>query len=125
MDGNPTSRLTLQTVLRASGYSVDAAASAAEAYSWLDRKVYELVLSDLAMESPEAGLRVLAHARFKEYAPATALITSSQNGVSATRARTVLIQPEDIPGLLERVADIISERATRRVERELRMAAVV
>jgi hypothetical protein len=35
----------------------------------------------------------------------------------------VLIEPEDLPELLSRVADLISERATRRVERELRHAA--
>jgi hypothetical protein len=34
----------------------------------------------------------------------------------------VLIEPEDLPELLGRVADLVSERATRRVERELRHA---
>jgi hypothetical protein len=34
----------------------------------------------------------------------------------------VFIKPEDLPGLLGKVADLISERATRRLERELRLA---
>ena len=72
MDDDPTSRLTLQTVLEAGGYHVDAAASAAEAVGKLDEQEYQLVLSDLQMESPEAGLKVLAHARNMEYKPATA-----------------------------------------------------
>ncbi len=72
-DQNPTSRLTLQTVLEAGGYRVDSAATAAEAVGLMDEKEYALVLTDLAMESPEAGLKVLAHARLKEYQPATAL----------------------------------------------------
>ena len=76
VDGDVTSRLTLQTVLEAGGYQVDAAASAAEAVGKLDESEYELVLTDLPMESPEAGLQVLAHARMMEYKPATALITS-------------------------------------------------
>ncbi len=126
VDDDLTSRLTLQTVLEAGGYRVDAAASAAEAVEKLDDQEYELVLSDLRMESPEAGLKVLAHARMMDYKPATALITTYQN--SKTRSRnsssTVLIEPEDLPGLLSRVADLISERATRRVERELRHANV-
>jgi len=128
VDDDLTSRLTLQTVLEAGGYSVDAAASAAEAVAKLDNREYELVLSDLRMESPEAGLKVLAHARMMDYKPATALITTYQNskprGGSRNSRDTVLIEPEDLPGLLSRVADLISERATRRVERELRHANV-
>jgi len=118
-----TSRLTLQTVLEAGGYRVDAAASAAEAVGKLDDSEYELVLTDLRMESPEAGLKVLAHARMMDYKPATALVTTyhdhrkTRNNRHAT---TVLIEPEDLPGLLSRIADLVSERATRKVERELR-----
>jgi CheY-like chemotaxis protein len=126
VDDEITSRLTLQTVLEAGGYQVDAAASGAEAVAKLDQGEYELVLSDLRMESPEAGLKVLAHARMMDYKPATALITTYQNSNPRTASRhaggTVLIEPEDLPGLLSRVADLISERATRRVERELRHA---
>jgi CheY-like chemotaxis protein len=58
---------------------VDAAASAAEAVGKLDEQEYELVLSDLQMESPEAGLKVLAHARNMDYKPATAIVTTYQN----------------------------------------------
>src|SRR5437588_12823415 len=79
VDDDPTSRLTLQTVLEAGGYHVDAAASAAEAVGKLDEQEYELVLSDLQMESPQAGLKVLAHAKMMDYKPATALVTTYQN----------------------------------------------
>lgn len=122
VDDNPTSRLTLQTVLEAGGYDVDAAASAAEAVGKMDRREYELVLSDLQMESPEAGLQVIAHARMMEYQPATALITAYHQGRDPSRDRAVLIEPQDVPGLLTKVANLISERATRRLERELRQA---
>lgn len=123
VDDNLTSRLTLQTVLEAGGYQVDAAASAAEAIDKLEKHEYELVLTDLRMESPEAGLKVLAHARMMDYKPATALVTTYQDTRSRSGGKrgdgTVLIKPEDLPELLSRVADLISERATRRVEREL------
>jgi CheY-like chemotaxis protein len=121
VDDNPTSRLTLQTVLQAGGYSVDAAASAAEAFGKMDRRQYELVLSDLQMESPEAGLKVLAHARLMDYEPATALITAAyrDHDVKA-RMQSLLIEPQDVPDLMTKVADLISDRATKRLERELR-----
>src|SRR5271154_7522842 len=107
---DPASRLTLQTVLEAGGYNVDAAASAAEAVGKLEEGEYELVLSDLQMESPEAGLKVIAHARMMDYKPATALITTYQNARPApTRGQNfLLIKPEDIPELLSQVAYLIS-----------------
>jgi CheY-like chemotaxis protein len=125
VDDNPTSRLTLQTVLQAGGYRVDAAASAAEAVGKLDEQEYELVLSDLQMESPEAGLKVLAHARMMDYKPATAIVTTYQNAQQHMRPvqqSRMLIKPEDLPGLLAKVANLISERAARRVQREMRHA---
>src|SRR5271154_4327674 len=109
VDGDLASRLTLKTVLEAGGYFVDAAASAAEAVGKLDESQYELVLSDLQMESPQAGLKVLAHAKMMDYKPATALITTYQNAksVPARGQRSMLIKPEDIPELLAKVADLI------------------
>jgi len=118
VDDDIASRLTLKTVLEAGGYFVDAAASAAEAVGKLDERQYELVLSDLQMESPEAGLKVLAHARLMDYKPATALLTTYQNGPPHTK-RPYLISPQDLPGLLSKIADLISQRAARIVERQM------
>jgi CheY-like chemotaxis protein len=126
VDDDPASRLTLKTVLEAGGYNVDSAASAAEAVGKLDEGEYELVLSDLQMESPEAGLKVIAHARMMDYKPATALITTYQNAVPATPLqKSVLIKPEEVPELLSKVADLIGGRARRRLERELRLAGAL
>lgn len=121
VDDDVTSRLTLKTVLEAGGYFVDSAASAAEAVGKLDERQYELVLSDLQMESPRAGLKVIAHARLMDYKPATAILTTYQNK-RPERGSPVLIKPEDLPGLLSKVADLISQRAARLVERQLRQA---
>ena len=125
VDDDPASRLTLKTVLEAGGYAVDSAASAAEAVGKLDEGEYELVLSDLQMESPEAGLKVIAHARLMDYKPATALLTTYQNAklnLTPQRRSSLLIKPEDVPGLLSKVAEMISERATRKLERQLRLS---
>ena len=121
VDDDPASRLTLQTVLEAGGYSVDSAASAAEAVQKLDHQQYELVLSDLQMESPQAGLKVIAHARMMDYKPATALVTAYRNGASENKS-SVLIEPEDVPGLLSKIAELIGGRASRLINREVRLA---
>jgi CheY-like chemotaxis protein len=119
VDDDATSRLTLQAVLRAGGYSVDAASSSAEAMGKLNERQYELVLSDLAMESHEAGLEVLAHARLMDYEPAIAVVTSYRKA-NGDGTEATLIEPEDLPGLLGRVAELISQRAARMVEGQLR-----
>ncbi len=125
VDDDPASRITLKTVLEASGYGVDSAASAAEAVGKLEEGTYELVLSALDLESPDAGLNVLAQARNMDYKPATALLKTYQaKMLPSQRLSSILIKPEDIPGLLSKVAGLISERATRRMQRELRLAGV-
>src|SRR5215208_8274591 len=70
--GDLAPRLALRTILEASGYSVDVAATPSEALAKLDEAEYELVLSDLELGSHEGGRHVLAYARIKEYRPATA-----------------------------------------------------
>src|SRR5579859_6120082 len=87
VDDDMASRLTLQTLLRAGGYNVDVAASAAEAIEKLDNSQYSLVLSDLGIESPEEGLKVLAYARLKEYKPATASVTAYHGSKPLPNAR--------------------------------------
>ncbi len=125
VDDDPTSRLTLKTVLEAGGYNVQAAASAAEAVGKLDDGEFELVLSDLQMESPEAGLKVLAHARMKAYKPATAIVTTYRTKTPLNGdSNSMLIESEDVPELLSKVADMISDRAQRKVNRELRLAGI-
>lgn len=121
VDDDPASRLTLKTVLQAGGYHVDSAASAAEAVGKMDEGEYELVLSDLQMESPEAGLKVLAHARMKDYKPATAIVTTYRSRSTENGSGSYLIESEEVPELLSKVAGLISDRAQRRVNRELRM----
>ena len=81
------------------------------------------MVSDEHLEFPEAGYKVLAHARMMDYKPATALIQtfSSQEPVKG-QTKPVLVEPENVPDLLSKIAGLISLRATRKVERELKLA---
>jgi CheY-like chemotaxis protein len=126
VDDELASRLTLQTLLEAGGYSVDVAASASEALGKLDEQEYELVLSDLRREAPEIGPKLLAYARVRPYKPATALVTAYQDSKSFTdqdvHRQEVSIQAEDVVNLLAKIASLIGLRATRRAGRALRAA---
>ena len=122
VDDELASRLTLQTLLEAGGYSVDVAASAAEALGKLDEQEYELVLSDLRRDAPETGPKLLAYARIKSYKPATALVTAYQDSRSCTQVQgqEISIQAEDVVNLLGKIAYLIGLRASRRSGRALR-----
>lgn len=119
------SRLALKTILSAAGYSVSGAASAAEAIGKLDEEEFQLVLADLRAESEEAGPRLLAYARQKEFRPATALMASDMSETSGSESgslspnRAVHISNENVYYLLDRVAELISQRADRRIKRSL------
>src|SRR6266487_468657 len=86
--GELAPRLTLQTILEAGGYSVDAVATPSEALSKLDEREYQLVLSEAELGARRAGGKVLAYARIKAYRPATALVTAYRaTGRSGRTAR--------------------------------------
>jgi CheY-like chemotaxis protein len=68
--------LTLKAVLELHGFEVETAASSAEALARMESGVYQMVISDLRMETEEAGLEVLRTARRQAYDPATALLTA-------------------------------------------------
>ena len=68
--------LTLKAVLELHGFEVETASSSAEALVRLESGVYQMVISDLRMETEEAGLEVIRAARRQAYDPATALLTA-------------------------------------------------
>ncbi|MGD0417620.1 MAG: response regulator [Terriglobales bacterium] len=68
--------LTLKAVLELHGFEVETAGSSAEALARIKSSVYQMVISDLRMETEEAGLEVIRAARRQPYDPATALLTA-------------------------------------------------
>ena len=122
--GELAPRLALRTILQAGGYAVDVAASTSEALAKLDDGMYDLVLADQHFGRGRAGRDLLAYARVKDYRPATAFITSHQRKRqygAASRSQHISIYTENLPYLLERVAELIGVRASRRY-RPLRQA---
>jgi DNA-binding response OmpR family regulator len=68
--------LTLKAVLELHEFEVETAASTAEAFARMESGVYHLVISDLRMETEDAGLEVIRAAHRQHYVPATALLTA-------------------------------------------------
>jgi two-component system, OmpR family, response regulator BasR len=128
-DSELASRLTLETLLSTAGYAVDCAASASEAIAHLNACEYQLVLADLRTESGEAGARLLAYARQKDFHPATALISSRMSEMDSgmcdvySTESVVRMSDANVSYLLARVAELIGDRADRRIQRSLRRAS--
>jgi CheY-like chemotaxis protein len=119
-DTGLATRLTLKSILSAAGYAVSGVATSAEARGKLDTGEYQLVLADLRAESEDAGPRVLAYARQKEFRPATALLASDLSATGSQfldggARRRVHISHETISSFLSGVAELIGRRADRRM----------
>jgi len=128
-DSDLASRLAIKSLLATAGYAVDCAATSGEAVGRLDSAEYQLVLADLRTESEGSGARLLAYARQKDFRPATALLSSNLSELETTWAErnaddsVVRMSDENVSFLLARVAELISERADRRMRRALFQAS--
>ncbi|MFZ0687214.1 MAG: response regulator [Terriglobales bacterium] len=82
--------LTLKAVLELHGFEVETAVNSAEALARMESGVYQMVITDLRMETEDAGLQVIRAAQRQPYDPATALLTA----YAPTRERGTLGKPE-------------------------------
>ncbi|MGA7561471.1 MAG: response regulator [Terriglobales bacterium] len=137
--------LTLKAVLELHGFEVDTASSSAEALARMESGVYQMVISDLRMETEEAGLEVLRMARRQAYDPATALLTayppsgehwrglngrgenpkgeSGEQPPSTESADSLLIKPLGTSDLLRQVEALLIRHADLKQQRERNSAA--
>ncbi|HMD15844.1 MAG TPA: response regulator [Terriglobales bacterium] len=122
--------LTLKAVLELHGFDVETAGSCAEAFARLERGVYQMVISDLRMETEEAGLEVIRRARRQAYDPATALLTAyppsaehwkgKQGGGkdwSVEDSDSLLIKPLGTADLLRQVEALLIRHADKQLHR--------
>jgi DNA-binding response OmpR family regulator len=104
VDDEVTVLLTMKAVLEISGFEVDTAASAREGRSKLKLREYQLVITDMRMESDSGGREVIQAARNAPYHPAIALLTA---------------HPEDDFGNIDAVKVLVKARHTALLLRDL------
>jgi DNA-binding response OmpR family regulator len=125
--------LTLKAVLELHGFEVETAGSSAEAFARMKSSVYQMVISDLRMETEEAGLEVIRTARRQAYDPATALLTAyppsgehwrgeHRNGEhrdgedwAGENSHSLLIKPLGTGDLLRQVEALLIRHADRQL----------
>jgi CheY-like chemotaxis protein len=76
VDDDEAVRSTLKMVLETNGYEVCTAASATEARHVLPLERFDVVLTDMSMESEDSGYEVVRMAREQAYSPTTIILTA-------------------------------------------------
>jgi DNA-binding response OmpR family regulator len=102
--------LTMKAVLEISGFDVDTAASARDAKLKLRHQVYEMVITDMRMESDEAGREVIVAARTAAYHPAVALLTAfpvEEEDWQDMGADKMLVKPMHTPLLIKQIEKLL------------------
>lgn len=103
--------LTLKAVLEISGFEVDTAASAREGKSKLHTREYQMIITDMRMESDAAGAEVIQAARSANYHPAIALLTAfpvADEDWQEMGADKLLVKPLHTRVLLEQIENLLA-----------------
>lgn len=102
--------LTLRAILEMNGFEVETAASSKEAQQKLRNGVYEMVITDMRMESETSGYDVIRVARQQAYDPATALLTAYPSLGSEWKskgAQSLLVKPVNTEDLLRQLEALL------------------
>jgi CheY-like chemotaxis protein len=123
--------LTLKAVLELHGFEVETAGSSAEAFARMESGVYQMVISDMRMETEEAGLQIIRAARRQDYDPAIALLTAYPPSGEHWRAErsagedwtgensdSLLIKPLGTSDLLRQVEALLVRHADRQLRQQ-------
>jgi DNA-binding response OmpR family regulator len=102
--------LTLKAILEMNGFEVETAASAREATQKLDTARYDMVITDMRMETETAGYDVIRAARKQEYDPTTAILTAYPALGSEWKnsgAQSLLVKPMNTQDLLRQIEALL------------------
>jgi DNA-binding response OmpR family regulator len=106
--------LTMKTVLEISGFDVDTAASAREARSKIKLHEYQMVITDMRMESDAAGRDVIQAARTAAYHPAVALLTAFPDDDWADiGADKMLVKPMQTAILIRQIEKLLETHSAK------------
>jgi DNA-binding response OmpR family regulator len=103
--------LTLKAVLEISGFDVDTAASGREGKNKLRNHEYHMIITDMRMESDEAGREVITAARSASYHPAIAMLTAfpvAEEDWQTMGADKMLVKPMHTRILLEQIETLLA-----------------
>jgi len=108
--------LTMKAVLEISGFDVDTATSAHEGKSKIRSREYQMIITDMRMESDAAGREVIHAARTAPYHPAVALLTAfpvEEDAWQEMGADRMLVKPMQTPVLIRQIEKLFESHAAK------------
>ncbi|MDE3105795.1 MAG: response regulator [Acidobacteriota bacterium] len=114
--------LTVQAVLEINGYEVETAASAREAKLRLHSHAYDMVITDMRLESDTAGHEVVEAARNAASKPAIALLTAypiDEADWGELGSTKLLLKPLQTRALLDNIERLMRAHEARRQQTEV------
>ncbi len=108
--------LTMKAVLEISGFDVDTATSAREGKLRIKKNEYQMIITDMRMESDAAGREVIQAARTAPYHPAVALLTAfpvADEDWQDMGADKMLVKPLQVPDLIRKLEKLLEDHAAK------------
>ena len=108
--------LTMKAVLEISGFDVDTATTAKEGKLRIKKNEYQMVITDMRMESDAAGREVIQAARNAPYHPAVALLTAfptSEEDWQDMGADKMLVKPMQTAQLIQQLETLLDNHAAK------------
>ena len=109
--------LTLKAILEINGFEVETASSAKEARSKLSDGVYQMVITDMRMETETAGYDVIREAKSRDYDPAIAILTAFPllgSDWKEEGADSMLVKPMNTNDLLRQIEALLVNHEDKR-----------
>jgi DNA-binding response OmpR family regulator len=102
--------LTLKAILEMNGFEVETAATAREAEQRLSAAQFDMVITDMRMETETSGYDVIRAARKQSYDPATAILTAYPALGTDWKnhgAQSLLVKPVNTHDLLRQIEALL------------------
>jgi DNA-binding response OmpR family regulator len=104
----------MKAVLEISGFDVDTAASAREGKSKIKLREYQMIITDMRMESDASGREVIQAARNAPYHPAVALLTAyPEDDMDDLGADKILVKARQTAVLIREIEKMLDTHAAK------------
>jgi DNA-binding response OmpR family regulator len=108
--------LTMKAVLEISGFDVDTATSAHDGKTKIRSREYQMIITDMRMESDASGREVIHAARTAPYHPAVALLTAypvEEDAWQEMGADRMLVKPMQTPVLIRQLEKLLENHSAK------------
>ncbi len=113
VDDEPSILAMMRLILKSEGFDVETASSGKAAKAALFQNSFDVVLTDLSMESPTAGYDVVRAARTQSKKPATLVLSGFPELLDKWQAEGAdagFQKPTDVPELLQTIHRLVMNR---------------